>query len=327
MLAALSVIVLHAVADEVVAPRHDGTWRALVTVDSLVRWPVPVFVMVSGALLLDGGRAESSVEFFRRRARRVVIPLVAWTAFYSVWSAVWFHQGWQVRTTALAFAHGSAYIHVYFLWIVAGLYVVTPALRSYLATLDRTGTGLLALLLMAAGAVDQVSRVALGLSVTDHALTQWLPYAGYFVAGHWLVQLRTRPSRRALLVGYGMSSAAVAAGTIAALSHSSSDRSLYLLDYLDPLVVVQAVSVFCLALLTVRGTGVASSPVWERLAGTTLGVYLVHPLLLAVASRNGFDVRSAPALLSLPLLVLVVAGLSGLAVSAVMRVPLLRRLV
>src|SRR3954464_13783280 len=51
-------------------------WWTGHVIDSLCRWCVPVFIMLSGALLLDPDRHETPFHFYRKRFSRVVIPLL-----------------------------------------------------------------------------------------------------------------------------------------------------------------------------------------------------------------------------------------------------------
>ena len=60
VLAALAVVMLHAAVPIVAGPAALGSpaWWAGNLYDALVRWCVPAFVMVSGALLLAPHRGE-----------------------------------------------------------------------------------------------------------------------------------------------------------------------------------------------------------------------------------------------------------------------------
>src|SRR5262245_62440222 len=51
-------------------------------------WAVPVFVMISGALLLDPSRWRSTGHFYWGRLKRIGWPLVFWCGFYLVWPTV-----------------------------------------------------------------------------------------------------------------------------------------------------------------------------------------------------------------------------------------------
>ena len=76
--AAIVAVVLLQVSASVVtqAPLGSTVWWVGNGYDALVRWCVPVFVMVSGALLLDARKTESLATFFRKRAARIGLPLL-----------------------------------------------------------------------------------------------------------------------------------------------------------------------------------------------------------------------------------------------------------
>ena len=80
----------------------DGEWWICNLWDSLTRWAVPVYIMLSGALLLDPGRAEAPRDFYRKRLGRIGVPLVFWTAAfmwfsveYTGWASYESFHGWK----------------------------------------------------------------------------------------------------------------------------------------------------------------------------------------------------------------------------------------
>ena len=77
-LAAVAVVLLHSAALIVSDPAAygGGAWLAANLYDSAARWCVPVFVMVSGALLLDPGKPQDALKFYSRRMARICAPLV-----------------------------------------------------------------------------------------------------------------------------------------------------------------------------------------------------------------------------------------------------------
>src|SRR5947209_7774316 len=63
---------------------HDATvgssrWWAANLYEGGGRCCVPLFIMISGALLLDPGKRENLSAFFRKRVTRVIIPFLAWS--------------------------------------------------------------------------------------------------------------------------------------------------------------------------------------------------------------------------------------------------------
>ena len=83
ILAIFAVVFLH-VAVEFVVGNGVGSqyWWIGNLYDSMVRWSVPVLVMVSGALLLDPSKNEHGSEFYKKRIARILIPILFWSAFF-----------------------------------------------------------------------------------------------------------------------------------------------------------------------------------------------------------------------------------------------------
>src|SRR5205823_516552 len=68
-------------------------WWAVNIYESVSRIGVPLFFMVTGALLLD---REHSVPSLLKRIWRVLVPLFAWSVLYLLWFRWWgvHHGGW-----------------------------------------------------------------------------------------------------------------------------------------------------------------------------------------------------------------------------------------
>ncbi|GAB7265469.1 hypothetical protein DZS_24340 [Dickeya ananatis] len=81
-----AVIVLHISAYTVsLAELGSLSWWAGNIYDSLTRWCVPVFVMISGALLLSPDKNESLSFFYKKRMSRIFLSigfLVRFFLFY-----------------------------------------------------------------------------------------------------------------------------------------------------------------------------------------------------------------------------------------------------
>src|SRR3954469_16680692 len=65
-----------------------GDLTLCLAVNALTWWAVPVFVMISGALLLDPARWTTTGDFYRRRLARIGWPLLFWCALYMAWPLV-----------------------------------------------------------------------------------------------------------------------------------------------------------------------------------------------------------------------------------------------
>ena len=127
-IAAAAVVCLHVSAGVVLNPLDTlPQWWAGNIGDAASRWSVPLFVMVSGALLLNDNRSFTPMQFYTRRAARLLIPTIFWSALYLAYRRFNSHTG--LAEFLEDTAKGDPYFHMWFLYMIAGLYAVTPLLR------------------------------------------------------------------------------------------------------------------------------------------------------------------------------------------------------
>lgn len=287
--AMVAVVLVHAyspLVTEVYTAQGSTSWWASTTLDAALRWCVPVFVMISGALLLSP-RDESAPAFYRKRWARIGVPLVVWTVVYLAWD-MW-RTGLTPSGAVEQAASGEPAIHLYFLYIIAGLYVFTPFLRTLVGAATRSALWWFAGAALAFGAVNQALGLIDGVGGTT-AVTQFLPYVGYYVLGWLLFHGPTgrRPLRfgLALLIA-GSAAGAVGAGALAELAGEWGAESDYVFDFLSPAVIAASVGAFLVLreaglrlASSDRPTAAAVSRIARWAARPSFGVYLVHVMVL-----------------------------------------------
>lgn len=316
---AVAVVLVHVSSQGVAELGRIGRWDwwACLGVNAACRWAVPIFVMLSGALLLDPARDEPLGRFFRRRVTRVGVPLVFWTAFYLGWR-VWYRGeepslAWAVR----AVAFGAPYAHLYFLYLLLGLYLVTPVLRAFLREASQARQAAVVLGAFLIGAGDKVIRSHFDLGVTAFLL--FVPYLGYYLAGWWLRDLRLSPQavRRAWAVLLGsIVLTALATRGLFSLFRSPGHR-YYALEYLSPTVIAMSLAAFVVMAHHFRE--LPRRPALRWLADSMLGIYLIHPALLNVFRDHGLTPTWHGAWVGLPVSAVLALTIS-LALTALLRV-------
>lgn len=266
ILACCAVIVLHAAAGYLYQygsiPSYQ--WHFANAVDSAVRWCVPVFVLLSGALNVGPNNTHGSA-FLGRRFRRLSLVVVFWSAVFLAYSGVQ-----SANDIAMRFLAGQPYYHLYFLFLIGGLYLFTPAFAAYgKAAGDRQllVTGVVCLAVACAAWTITERRMT--------AFTWFLPFIGYYLIGG-PISRRPLPLRIAL-VGAVLSFIATVVGTWLLVDlYGPNGSGLYLYNYLSPTVIVMSVCVYSIFLrIPLKGTSVLTS-----LSSVTLGVYVLHPIVL-----------------------------------------------
>lgn len=333
--AGFGVVLIHAAAP--LLTRYEehgaGAWWIGNLYDAAARWCVPVFVMLSGALVL--GRNESLGRFWSKRGRKVLVPFVAWSLVYAWWSGL--RRGDEPDW--LRFLREPAYYHLWFFYMILGLYLVTPVLDAALrAASGRVVVYALGIWFLWASVAPMLeAQLGVDSRLAPSRDNSSLQFAGYFVLGSLLQRLP--PPRRerlwaaaALLVGFGATALGTYHATIV-MGGGRFDGRYY--EFYSANVMLMALAVFIFGRRLSPKTRLWQSTALRRaLAGVAkavLGVYLVHALVLDLVSagRLGFEIdrTSFHPAVGVPLLATLVFVLSLAVVLVLRRVPLLRELV
>ncbi|REJ07577.1 hypothetical protein DY023_02750 [Microbacterium bovistercoris] len=338
VLAVLGVAAIHVFAGVVgnADLRGSAGWWGAVVVDIGFVWVVPVFVMISGALILEPRQfAQGPQSFYRRRLLRLAPAVVFWSLFYFLLIRTGLTAAPISRADIIRFLlEGRPYTHLYFLWLIVGLYAVAPVLAAFLKDGGRGRSVIFAMTVLVATVLTGSSSsllTAMGdpRPLTLLAATQWLPYAGYFLAGWALRDLVLRGWR----LGLGILVTVVALA-VPILQYGMRPHLAYLdafapVSYFGPFVGVASIGVFVCANSLLAGwiPGERGSWVLRELSDSAFGVFLVHFAIMLVLRRLPLF---AAADSSLPLTILewvLVVVLSFAIIFGLRRVPYLRRLV
>jgi surface polysaccharide O-acyltransferase-like enzyme len=298
-------------------------WHLSNAIDAATRWCVPVFVMLSGALLLNPQKHASPRAFWTKRNSRLLPAILVWPAIYFAWRAFYWHEPISLPIIAHDVVIGRPYIHLYFLFLIAGLYLVTPFLARALRSLSLSDIRQLILI---------IAGLAVGANLIDFlassAFTMFVPYLAYYLGGWYCAQVLVgRPRAYGLAIGVAIIIITVLTALLVSAFGFDDRWSFYFYEDFSPTVMIMATAVF---MFTLRGT----IPSWaevlaKQLAPLTLGVYLAHPIVVELL-RYGYFL-SAPILLRppcyVPVTFLLTCVLTFGLVALIHRVPGLRRIV
>lgn len=324
IVAILAVVLLHVAASVVLeATIGSGSWWAGNLYDAFVRWCVPVFVMISGALLLSPDKQEDLSAFYRKRVSRVLIPILFWSVFFLLWGVL---KGAHLTTNYVStrLLSGQPHYHMWFLYMIITLYLFTPFFRKVVATSSRRELTLLVLMTLALAALhDLHSKVTAG---SPRLFVFWfLSYVPYFFLGHLIRTAHWQPDKPLLLGVLGASGLLTAGGLYYLATLTDLKTGLYFYNYLSITVIPMSVSV--MYLLKTWTAPIISQAVTQRTANLTLGVYLIHPVFLEIITYAGFRPSAFYPILSIPLLAALVFLLSLCAAWVMSKLPYLQRVI
>lgn len=323
VIAIIGVVVLHTAAQQwYFADPSTVGWQTLNAYDSVVRFCVPIFFMISGALFLDPARDITIGSIFRRNLPRLAIAFVVWSAFFAVVNTFVF--GTYTGVFALVDQFVVGYYHLWFLWALIGLYVVTPLLRRICASTRLVGyfvvlAFIFSCVLPMAAALPLVGGAV--SSVLDAAQVHLvLGYSLFFVLGHVLHTGAADRIGTGWVIAAGVAAVAVTFVGTSFLSLRAGVGEGLFYGYLTPNVTIASAAVFILVRRAV-GERTEIGVVTRFIAGNAFGIYLIHPFFQSLLLQAGITTGFAVEFLSVPILAAAIFVPSLLVAFVIHRIP------
>ena len=335
--AIIGVIVLHATRDatsfQPAAPFEIWRWWFVDVYQSLSRVGVPLFVMLTGALLLQPFKEGESLRvFFRKRWVRIGLPFLFWGAVYFAWD---FFVQKEAFTSSfiLQGVLSGPYFHFWYLYMLVGLYLLTPILRVLVAHADRRVLGLF-LAVWFLGILLPFFALFSSYSLDSNVLT--VPFwVGYFLLGIYLLDVRVRRSVLwgSLFVGFLLT----VIGTYAIAATIGGPITYFFQGYFSPTMILAAIMLFLLLnrVQVPSGQGLVGHPRLGRLLSliseNTLAIYLFHVMVIESLQLGffGFTLSSNTlnSIVEVPLISVVTLFICLAVIVPLKKIPVVKRLI
>jgi len=312
-------------------------WWFAQTFNVACRCSVPIFIILSGALLLKPGQNESLKIFWIKRLQRVGLPLLSGSAIYYLWNHYAHGIQLSLRYIAKTLIAGKPYFHLYFLFLISGLYLVTPILRIYLKSASKRDCQyfiLTSFILAILYSIFIHFLWKLRLIEFLNAVTLFIPFIGYFLMGSYIRhnEITWRTAGSSLLFSMALL-ITVLGGFILEKNFGRNSMGLYLYNYLSPTVIMMSVLWYLILqrIGPVFSNYLSQNGWMEKMcyqfSRASLGIYILHPLILEVLDKRcGLSAFSFTPWLGILIITLITTVLSFAIVLLVRRIPYLRYL-
>lgn len=120
IMASVAVVLIHTIGGGYYHGYMSRIWLWTTLFNANARWSVPMFVMISGALMLD----PNVILKEKLRLKKSILKM---SSYFLIWSTV-YAIFWHLQSGAdvlVTFIQGS---HLYFLYIIIGVYLIVPFL-------------------------------------------------------------------------------------------------------------------------------------------------------------------------------------------------------
>ena len=325
-LACIAVVLLHVSASNTYYVEFGShNWNVFMVFESLTNWSVPVFVMISGAMMLS---KEYSYKDILRKAGKLAFIFFAWSFLYLISDIC--IQGASAFTKDFIWLQVflQGHYHMWYLIMLFGLYLIVPFMKPIAKDKKLLKAFLILAFifgffwpsvqdLMMIGKFKKILSVpfigaiyrALVNITEDLHLQMVLGFVGYFASGYAIHQIPEMNKKKAVICSLLM----FVFGTVivfCGLKASNSSAMAYTyLKYYQFGVFLQAAGIFMLF----KHVGTSGFVyLTAKLSPMSLGIYLMHPMILEILNKLDVSTLSFASELSAPVLTIIVFAVCAL---------------
>lgn len=336
VIAILAVITLHATGSYTDVFSYN--WEVSNVWKSLTRWGVPVFVMISGALFLDPKREIGFRKLYLKNILHIVTILIFWSIGYACLGFVTGSSKGDVEKLLGHLILG--HFHLWFLFMLVGLYMIVPLLRPicadkkllrYFLLLSIFFTFLIPTIVkilmgfdlilpnaVPARALEAISRLT---GQTHFHFT--LGYVAYFVLGYYMHQISLSSNQRKIIYLLGVLGWVFSLLFCRFISQiAKSPFDFYSGGNITLYVLFESLAIFVFVKCHIDMLSANVLAVFNYLSKRVLGIYLVHSAVQsALSSLFGISRDLFNPLFSIPFVALLVFCLSWVVTEIIRKIP------
>lgn len=276
VLATCAVVLMHVltgatdVTDASIVPEYRSL---LLSVMDLVTWCVPIFLLISGYLFLNPERILTYPVMIKKYCRRIALAILLFGVPYAASELVVAERTFRIRMIPEALKMtlmGHTWSHMWYLYLILFLYLVTPLLKKVLRVLPVWGVAaVMAVIFLGSSVAPFLNKV---LDVNSIPV---LPDGGvyflYYLCGYFFA-VREVCVDKGRNVWLTAAVAVLALGMI--LSRTLAGFSIQM-AYNYPFTVLLAVLLFAAGW---NGSIKKYRIPWQEAGALSFAVYLVHPV-------------------------------------------------
>lgn len=318
IIAIFAVMIIHVTtAFYETVPINGYEWTVFNIYESISRFCVPIFIMISGVFFLDPNREIKIERLLKHNIFRIITAFAFWSFAYACYNGVQNVLSEQatvdrelLRTFIDDFLYG--HYHMWFLFAIVGLYIITPLLRKI--TEDKKTTEYFLFLSFIFCYLKYFLKVVPHLGNVIVTLYEKVDvsfvmgYSGFFVLGYYLHTYELTKKAKNILYSLGIGSVlfTIVGTSILASRCGYATQDLY--AYLLPTTCFESAAIFVWFKEHVSKK-ICKEKTLNRLlqlSSLTFGMYLLHDFYNIICTHIGFTAISFQPLLSVPILSVVV---------------------
>ena len=314
-------------------------WIVSTSLISIVRVGVPLFLMVSGALLLN--RQLNMKIFFKKRARSVVVPFICWTFIFSVFGLIYFSNftGYELSIKYfidVLFGFKGVSSISWFIWFLLGIYLLIPIVNSFILEKGNDVSKYLLLLIFIFSILFSLGFFTFEFKNLFRSIYYFVNAIAFYILGYYIRYKEFNVSdKKLVIIGIVLFIFGASCNFYSMYTIGYGNWSINKLDFFNIFVIVETIGVFLVfRYFNVKMISSKLKPLKETFMSKlvisyslcTFGIFFFHWILILYIAYNPFfeQFRVGKAYIWIPVFSISIALLSWLVIWILSKIPILK---
>lgn len=329
VIACFSVIVLHvAVSNWNEVSVYTVEWQVFNFYNSLTRFCVPIFVMISGVLFLDINRDINLKKILNNNILILLKVFIYWSLIYDIYN-IFIRKVPINLSTFLEIIYG--HYHMWFLFMIVGLYIITPFLRKivvdkklveYFLILSFV-FGYLVNLLMLIPKINGIIEIIMN----NLNLSFIMGFTGYFFTGYYLNRYELNSNIKKIIYNMAIFSllATIFISKFISIKLGEPYSELYGNLLPNTFIVSCAIFIFIKDNISKKNFSKFILKMINKISLLSLGIYMVHALYIELFLEIGISTLKFNPIISIPIISIIVFICSYITVYIMSKISFLNK--
>lgn len=296
VICSIAIVVMHVIDFYILSYNEVGEvfWTFINILESLIRFALPIFFMISGALLIKNFK-EGAMTFYKKRLVKIVVPYILSSIVYSVGNQILKTGGISLETIARDIIEFEAHYHLWFFRPLIVMYILVPVIRKIILYIETNNKRYIINWYLA---IWTVLGIIIPTIVNIYNSTgiiygiESINYMGYFILGYAISNYYKdllKNKEKLLAFTYVI---AVIATIIANNFYLNREIGVFNNYFIHPMtfnIYIQAVSIFIYFNLKTIRLSEKVMTVVQVVGVSSIYIYILHPLFILIV-RDVFNI-------------------------------------
>ncbi|MCD8391156.1 MAG: acyltransferase family protein [Firmicutes bacterium] len=269
-------------------------------IHNILNFSVPMFLIITGGLLMSNEKEYTYKDMLKKYILRALLSIIVFGTAFALLELVVTYRTVNLNillTSVLYMLTGRSFDHMWYLYTLIGLYLITPVFKPFLKSAPKRRVECFLLALFVVNYVFPCVNSIFDISIAfTLPITKWPIF--YYIYGYYLM-VHTADLKKAFPA---VAVIIVSICCIAALSvlGTADERFEPIAGQGSPFIIAIVTAVYLLA----RKHVTAPRKIYSLLSPLALGIYIIHPVFIHIFRFAGISANEYPYLY--PVLIAVV---------------------